>query len=85
VVRYAEQASGVEFQLGMENIGLCLETLIWLSLDVFLFLVLLNGAVPVGVLCLIVRCVCVCVCGGCGDECRVGRSVVAWGNRIKDI
>jgi hypothetical protein len=22
-------------------------------------------------------CVCVCVCGGCGDACRVGRSVVA--------
>jgi hypothetical protein len=47
----------------------------WLSLDVFLFLVVLNGAVLVGVLCLIVRCV--CVCGGCGDACRVGRSVVA--------
>jgi hypothetical protein len=45
----------------------------WLSMDVFLFLVLLNGAVLVGVLCLIVR----CVCGGCGDACRVGRSLVA--------
>jgi hypothetical protein len=44
-------------------------------MDVFLFLVLLNGAVLVGVLCLIVRGV--CVCGGCGDACRVGRSVVA--------
>jgi hypothetical protein len=62
VVWYAEQASGVEFQLGMENIGLCLETLMWLSMDVFLFLVLLNGAVLVGVLCFIVRCVCVCLC-----------------------
>jgi hypothetical protein len=34
----------------------------WLSMDVFIFLVLLNGAVLVGVLCLIVRGVCVCVC-----------------------
>jgi hypothetical protein len=63
VVWYSEQASGVEFQLVMENIGLCLETLMWLSLDIFLFLVLLNGAVPVGLLCLKVRCVCVCVAG----------------------
>jgi hypothetical protein len=49
VVRCAERASGVEFQLGMENIWLCLEALMWLSMDVFLFLflVLLNGAVLV--------------------------------------
>jgi hypothetical protein len=46
----------------------------------FSFLVLLNGTVLVGVLCLIVRGVCVC-----GDACRVGRSVVAWGKRRKDI
>jgi hypothetical protein len=54
--------AGVEFQLGMQSICLCLETLMWLSMDVFLFLVLLNGAVLVGVLCLIVWGVCVCVC-----------------------
>jgi hypothetical protein len=41
-------------------------------------LLLLERCCSVGVLCLIVRGVCVCGgCGWCGDECRVGRPVVA--------
>jgi hypothetical protein len=46
-----EQAPGVEFRLGMENVAVVLETCMWLSLDFFPRLLLL----------LLERC---CFCGG---------------------
>jgi hypothetical protein len=35
VVRCAEQAPGVGFQLGMESVAVVLETFMWLSMDFF--------------------------------------------------